>query len=65
MYSYESYKELNEMNKKYVFWDELDSLKMYMYICYILWMGEVRIDFNNINSVVFLEYIGKLYFIVD
>lgn len=63
MYSYVSYKGLNEMNKKYVFWDELNSLKMY--ICYILWMGEVRIDFNNINSVVFLEYIGKLYFIVD
>lgn len=63
MYSYVSYKELNEMNKKYVFWDELNSLKMN--ICYILWMGEVRIDFNNINSVVFLEYIGKLYFIVD
>lgn len=64
MYSHVSHKELNETNKKHVLRDELDSLKMYMYIRYILRMGEVRTDSNNINSVVSPEHIGKLYFTV-
>lgn len=63
MYIHESHKELNEMNKKHALRDELNSLKMY--IRYILRMGEVRTDSNNINSVVSPEHIGKLYFIVD
>lgn len=62
MYSHVSHKELNETNKKHVLRDELNSLKMY--IRYILRMGEVRTDSNNINSVVSPEHIGKLYFTV-
>lgn len=62
MYSHESHKELNETNKKHVLRDELNSLKLY--IRYILRMGEVRKDSNNINSVVSPEHIGKLYFTV-
>lgn len=62
MYSHVNQQELNETNKKHALRDELNSLKMY--IRYILRMGEVRTDSNNINSVVSPEHIGKLYFTV-